>query len=429
MVLMCFITNYCNLDCLNCSFHCDEQKEQKFFISLNEIEQIISTIKKNNISFDLIDLSGGEAFLHPQIFNILKIFRENFPNTAIQVYSNGLLISNFSLKKLLLLNQLNIQLEISIYPRKKYFNQYKKLIPILNKLNIKYNFQNNHYLFNHFNIINKNQPINKTQAIQCLKNNQKEVQYLKNNKVYPCCIALYHVSINQNQYQDSLYIFNENNKKFKTDSPLTICQTCQQILPYQHPWHSSKELINYIEDIKKLSPFMLYVNNYEAYYNLYFSQDEELNEIICDPLAHIALVNDSSLWEKHYINNKFISGLLDIFIYYEDIKDIQKIIKIISHQTILSKCNLYFIKNNNIEISESDKILYETFFPFVSLNYNSYFLKANNYEEAKKLFLKHSFLKNKIYFNLNEDIFKLEDPAYLENKIIKFQYGGINGEY
>ena len=56
-----------------------------------------------------------------------------------------------------------------------------------------------------------------------------------------------------------------------------------------------------------------------------------LQKIINHPLCHIALYNDVGLYEKHYIENKFINGYLDIFIYYNNIEDINLFIKLLKN--------------------------------------------------------------------------------------------------
>jgi hypothetical protein len=129
-----------------------------------------------------------------------------------------------------------------------------------------------------------------------------------------------------------------------------------------------------------------------------------------------ALDDEIGLFEKSYINNKYLNGYLDIFIFYDYIDNIDQFIKNLLNQTILNKCNLYFIKNisNNKNIT-SDEILYNNFMPFKSKNYNAYFFKASSFEEAEILFKKHSFLPNKIFLDLNKNNL-LNNSKFLEEQ-------------
>lgn len=421
MILMWFITNYCNLDCFNCASRCTNDKELKYYTPLKEIISNIKILKEKKFIFNSIDLTGGEALLHPQIFTIIKLLKKNFPTTNIQIYTNGLSLDHFSLLQLKQLKKYNINLNISIYPRDKYIQKYEKTLKILNHLQINYSFQRSHFLFNSFKYANnKNFFFNEKSAINCLNNNIYNTLYLKNQILYPCCVALQDIPIQKSFYSDNCVLLKDKQKSQIVNTYLPICKKCQNSLPSQHPWHSTEEIKLYMQDIKTYTDFELYTNNYQAYYQLYFSQDQELQKIINHPLCHIALYNDVGLYEKHYIENKFINGYLDIFIYYNNIEDINSFIKLLKNQTILNKCNLYFIKDNYYESFEFDKILYNEFFPFISLNYNSYFLRANNYNEAKNLFLKHSFLNHKLEINPN-NLEKLSNSKYFENEYFNLQ--------
>lgn len=58
---MWFLTNQCNLNCLNCANHCDDPSVKKFFITLDDVELNLKKIKILFPNLDILDLSGGEA--------------------------------------------------------------------------------------------------------------------------------------------------------------------------------------------------------------------------------------------------------------------------------------------------------------------------------------------------------------------------------
>lgn len=85
------ITEECNMNCI----HCYEKSSNKK-MGLYHIEKIMHELKKHNIM--QITITGGEPFLHPNIFEILKKAKEL--GFLVLLHSNGSLINSNSIEKL-----------------------------------------------------------------------------------------------------------------------------------------------------------------------------------------------------------------------------------------------------------------------------------------------------------------------------------------
>ena len=112
------ITSVCNLDCKFCS-HKGNPPELKTFSSghrpLKEIRSLIdflSADRKIIIGESATKIEEGEPFTHPEFEEILKLLRNNFAETKLQITTNG---SRLTQDKIDLLNRIdNIELNISL---------------------------------------------------------------------------------------------------------------------------------------------------------------------------------------------------------------------------------------------------------------------------------------------------------------------------
>lgn len=85
--LLIAITNNCNLKCIHCHLSCNNSNDY-FEISLSEFENIINQAKELGVW--KIDLTGGEIFTHPNLFDFLDILRKN--KFIVNLFTNGTLI-------------------------------------------------------------------------------------------------------------------------------------------------------------------------------------------------------------------------------------------------------------------------------------------------------------------------------------------------
>ncbi len=89
------IVSHCNLNCRYCDHFVPLAKERIF-----SVEELRKHFKKlsSKINVQAIGIMGGEPLLHPDIVNVLKMFRSIFPypKTFLAIYTNGILLNTMS---------------------------------------------------------------------------------------------------------------------------------------------------------------------------------------------------------------------------------------------------------------------------------------------------------------------------------------------
>ena len=111
------MAEHCNLNCAGCNHFSPLAKNE-----LVDVQEFKRDIERMGILFKhdckRIFLLGGEPLLHPEIINLMKIARDNFPNTDIYIYTNGILLPAQSENFWRGCHDNNINLMISRYPIK-----------------------------------------------------------------------------------------------------------------------------------------------------------------------------------------------------------------------------------------------------------------------------------------------------------------------
>lgn len=134
------ITNRCNLKCKECSALCSYDK--------NAYNYEVTDIKKDiDLLFDKIDyietlvLTGGEPFLHKELFDVLGYIQTNYLNklNKINIICNGTVLPNLLLSKLM--SDMKVEIVISNYTDSipKIKEKYETFKGRLEENNIKYN--------------------------------------------------------------------------------------------------------------------------------------------------------------------------------------------------------------------------------------------------------------------------------------------------
>lgn len=102
------ISSVCNARCIFCSNHMNPFPiYREGFRPLADIKKALTFLSPR--LYDEIRLSDslpgriseGEALLHPQLFEVLKTIREKFPLNTIQMTTNGILLTEAFIKKLI----------------------------------------------------------------------------------------------------------------------------------------------------------------------------------------------------------------------------------------------------------------------------------------------------------------------------------------
>lgn len=113
------LTSACNVSCTFCSHKQNPPEVEVYTIqplTLFEIEELmvfLSADRKIVIGESATRLIEGEPFTHPEFFTILKMLRRRFPQTLLQITTNGSLISEAVAKELKGLEPLEINLSLN----------------------------------------------------------------------------------------------------------------------------------------------------------------------------------------------------------------------------------------------------------------------------------------------------------------------------
>lgn len=83
------ITTSCDLACPGCDRFIDFN--HNWTEPYDIIEERMNVLSKQ-IQPDNITIIGGEPLIHPRIYDILRLTRKHFPDTTVEIFTNGLLL-------------------------------------------------------------------------------------------------------------------------------------------------------------------------------------------------------------------------------------------------------------------------------------------------------------------------------------------------
>ena len=131
------ITDICNLNCKGCLFASNlVQKEKIEHVSFTELEQDAKRMSELFYDIPWIRILGGEPLMHPDIIEIFKSYRKYFPDSEIDLCTNGLLIPKMSREFWDTVKQERISIHISGY--KPVYHMLDKIDKILKAEKIPY---------------------------------------------------------------------------------------------------------------------------------------------------------------------------------------------------------------------------------------------------------------------------------------------------
>lgn len=158
------ITTLCSLSCKDCTEWIPYLKEKKIF-SFDEIKKWLDNLFNNIEYVYFITILGGEPFLNPELYKIVKylLYLQSVGYIGyIRIVTNGTIVPKDNVIKLL--SESDVLVNISGY--KNTGNNIKKLVEIFNQNNVKYFYANDfkwtdlgrpngkkNYLMNSYHII------------------------------------------------------------------------------------------------------------------------------------------------------------------------------------------------------------------------------------------------------------------------------------
>lgn len=239
------IVEHCNLNCKSCAHFSPIAKQS--YINLEELEKMYKYLKPIfNKFFKSIHLMGGEPLLHPEINRIIKITRDYFPNTEIQIVTNGVKILEMPKEFFELCTKNNVMFYISQYPINI---NYEKILETMKKYQIKVKISKkiDQFLCYRLDTSGSQNPVESYSKCEyagyCIQ--------LKNNKLFPCFQSAHIEHINKHfntkfVYQKGDYLELDkpiSKKMFKNfiNKPIPFCRYCKTNEQYATKWEISNK--------------------------------------------------------------------------------------------------------------------------------------------------------------------------------------------
>ncbi len=183
-----FVTNTCNLFCRSCSTFSPICHDS--FYDVNQFKKDIGRVCIMDFeTISILKFTGGEAFLHPDIFTFFSIAREYYPTIPIECYTNGSTLLRFSADKLDFLSKNKIVPVITEYPvdRIDYSTLYKKLNEARVDYEVIYSEKQKYFSKRPINL-SRNTP--KHLFYQCPRYKMCDSVFLYEGRMYKCIYAL-----------------------------------------------------------------------------------------------------------------------------------------------------------------------------------------------------------------------------------------------
>ena len=131
------VTDCCNLNCRGCLFASNlTQGTGSRHVSLEQLEQDAKRMSELFYDIPWIRILGGEPLMHPDITKIFKCYRKYFPDSEVDLCTNGLLIPKMTEEFWKTVREERISIHISGY--KPVYNLLDKIDCILKEQNIPY---------------------------------------------------------------------------------------------------------------------------------------------------------------------------------------------------------------------------------------------------------------------------------------------------
>ena len=192
------IVDHCNLNCKGCSH----------FVPLaSKWEEDLETFTKDFTQLrdltggqiDVIRLMGGEPLLHPQLVSFVEITRKLFPNSQIQVVTNGILLKKRTEELAPVFNAKGIIVCVSNYG----------LNLDLNEITKDFKYKIVHWKNQLYHIGLKREPVKILQGInsnfECCDIHKGRWYYFQNGNIYHCCIGanIHHLNATGENFPES----------------------------------------------------------------------------------------------------------------------------------------------------------------------------------------------------------------------------------
>ena len=108
------IVDHCNLNCAGCSHF--SPLAEPWFVKLEDFEKEWKEVADCGLKIKRIRILGGEPLLHPELGHMLEYVRGLFPDSDVNVVTNGILLKQKKEELLPIFIKNDISLTTSCYP-------------------------------------------------------------------------------------------------------------------------------------------------------------------------------------------------------------------------------------------------------------------------------------------------------------------------
>lgn len=230
------ITTHCSLKCRDCTQWNAYIKEKDFF-SVEQIEKWMDNIFKSVDKCIFITILGGEPFIHPELYEIIKLFVKYKKNNKVQflrIVTNGTVVPAKDVLQLCAENDIYILLSDYSKCSDNILRTKNKLITKMNEVGCNYWSDGN------FNWIDLGQP--KKSSSTCEREEKFKTCFIRNcvsfsnGKLYRCprCYAIEHnvwEILDEEaviSFESAVENIEEKLQKFYTVKCINACDYCNE---------------------------------------------------------------------------------------------------------------------------------------------------------------------------------------------------------
>ena len=203
------VCNHCNLNCRGCSHFAPIYKES--FADIDVFERDVERLGELFSNVLRFRLMGGEPFLNPDLGSFIVTVREVFPNTHLEIVTNGLVLDKVENKIWDVIKKNDCVLNISLYPPTYAIKD--KIDLMLSGLGIDHSFGSGLEQYNdsgvieefHKSLMSINVNCPQVAAAKCMGN---RCHFLRNGKISKCALPLLADDINR--VFDTNYVVQES---------------------------------------------------------------------------------------------------------------------------------------------------------------------------------------------------------------------------
>ena len=216
------IVDHCNLKCNGCSHF--SGLAEPWFEDINDFINDFSALK--NVTggrVGTIRIMGGEPLLHPDVCSFLIVVRQLFPNSEIQIVTNGILLNRvYNLSNIC--NNYGIIVCTSDYGFGDKIREY-----LVNFRYIRIDNKNNMYNISLDLLGNQN----KIESFEICDLHKYKWYFFQHGKLYHCCIGANIQTYNKYfkrslPVPDGISVYNHTEKEIieYLNSPIDLCKYC-----------------------------------------------------------------------------------------------------------------------------------------------------------------------------------------------------------